>query len=405
MKQRIEILSAIVIATVLFGCSQSSKGGDNDTSSESIMDTTSDSQLHSSSDSGIDTAPASDSDTESIGDAKATESTDAETDSYTATESEIDTNTVPVTDTDSDTDFDSNSDVDTDNDKETNSDSNTDLNTDSNIDTGSDSVVDVDSSTEPIVTSCPSADNVVKCHNDDIWCFGSDDIPTELVSSCPDNLVCVELSEGGVQCQCEPNTSKGCYEGSIWNYDSCGRRANLAQACAENEHCVEWSENNVECNECEGYWGGDNCDECKGYNGGDTEHCQCPNDTFYPLAGTDICFSPAIECIGDDCGEYLNYMTWEQATRSCPYGFRLPVPDEIAEYLFDGAAESFDGEDYHHGICESYTCGEIDTLTGIIIWTTKECESGHYVYYIREPNLGSISCRDWEHDQVICISN
>lgn len=410
MTQLKKILFAIVITTVLFGCSQSSNGGGDDTSTDTSVDTVSDTSLSSDviTDSSSSSETVIDSDT-GIGQASDSDSfpdtaSDSQTDAGTA--SGIDTDSTDNTnyDTSGDTESDTGTDVDAATDEGTESATATDVDTDTLLnDTSSDD--DSDTGGE-IFTECPLS-GTIGCEGKDVWCFIGD-TPGDFVASCPGSLFCEEIGEGVAQCKCKPDYYQKCEDDEIWSYDSCGNRLSLVTTCTGDEHCVERSDRSAECTVCDDYWGGENCDECLGFNGGDTDHCQCPAPGYHPIAGTNTCLSDLLRCAGgiDGCGTYDDFLSWEQAVRMCPEGFRLPTANEIVHYLFNGRENTFDGDRYRIGtnMCSEFNCGQWDAdIVERHLWTANICddESGHMRFYVYAGNL-TCSTDDREYG-AICI--
>jgi hypothetical protein len=375
MKQQIGILIATVFATTLFGCSQSSKGGGDDTSTDIMADTTSDTTIATDviTDSNSSSETMTDSDTGSgqISDSDSFSDTASDTQTEWGTESGIDTNIVLDSDTSSDADTDTAIDNGTESGTEINIDTDSDT---LNTDTGSDGDPDTGGT---IYKDCPLS-GTIGCEGKDVWCFIGD-TPGDFVASCPGSLFCEEIGEGVAQCKCKPDYYQKCEDDEIWSYDSCGNRLSLVTTCTGDEHCVERSDRSAECTVCDDYWGGENCDECLGFNGGDTDHCQCPAPGYHPVAGTNTCLTDLLPCTAnaDGCGARINTMIWEEAVRRCPHGFRLPTMKEINQYVFDNTGATDDGSTYYFASCEYVSCSEWSPdIFNIKLWTAQICEDG-----------------------------
>ena len=331
-----------------------------------------------------------------------TSSETAVTDSGNNSDSTADTNSSTSAYTDSNSNTDADTGTHTYGDTYTDSNTDTDTDTDSDTDTDADTGIAADTGTEPVYTNCAS-NGEIRCYGDDIWCFVGDE-PVEMVSLCEEKMPCTILSSGGAQCQCIPDVRTGCYNNDVWTYDSCGNFGRRAEDCAEYERCQSVMDDIFHCVACEDYCVGTECDECPVDT--DSEECtdcdtdtdvdtgipQCPTDKNLLQPDHSKCWTcPIGEGGVRACDGSIGKMLYQDAVNSCPDGFSLPTPDDLATLFDEGnftvGEGKYEGGAYVNpaffveGDCSLQTvCGQLfqPLLDAYIgrggkIWTSTPC--------------------------------
>jgi len=348
------------------------------------------------------------------------------------------------TDTDVDTDVDTDTDTDTDADTDTDSDTDTDTDVDTDTDTDTDTddtdtetyenpcddpdhagcyadnvwCLDPEDVPQSQLDECTGGEQCVEltdeyaecqcvgdwyqgCYSGDAWAYDSCDELDHVVDLCEDTEDCVMVDDVTAAC-CEPEVKQQCgADGNIHWFDSCDLEGALVETCPDNADCENvdattascecrnhWEGEDCEtcpgnwdpladCAECAGEWTGDDCETCGGYG----DNCQCPDSTYTPQPGTNLCWTCTLDETAVDgvcpIPSIANYFSWTEASAACPSGFRIPTNEEVSA-LFEGC--DWYGDELLCAGCESSSpCSSMYSSNfGYPIWTADSCDVGSY---------------------------